>query len=26
LRIFDTAKKASRVLTDEEILALCANV
>jgi 2-isopropylmalate synthase len=23
LRIFDTAKKASRVLTDEEILALC---
>jgi len=24
LRIFDTAKKASRVLTDEEILSLCA--
>jgi hypothetical protein len=23
LRIFETAKKASRVLTDEEILALC---
>ena len=26
LRIFDTAKKASRVLTDEEILALCASI
>src|SRR3989449_3602673 len=26
LRIFDTAKKASRVLTDEEILALCASL
>jgi len=25
-RIFDTAKKASRILTDEEILALCGNV
>src|SRR5205807_921033 len=26
LRIFDTAKKASRVLTDEEILTVCASV
>src|SRR5579862_372061 len=26
LRIFDTAKRASRVLTDEEILAMCASI